>query len=109
MTPEPLPERALRRRHFAVLRYPLTVQGSDADDYHGEIVADPYRWLENTTAPETTAWIAAQNALTRTVLAGAGEAERAALTDLVAKLADYPRDGGPFERGGRSFQFHNSG
>jgi len=42
---------------------------------------------------ETTAWIAAQNALTRTVLAGAGDAERAALTQLVTNLADYPKYG----------------
>src|SRR5260221_12686859 len=93
----------------AVLSYPPTATGSGADDYHGEIIADPYRWLENTTAPESTAWIAAQNALTRTVLAGAGDAERAALTQLVTNLADYPKYGVPFERGGRWFQFRNSG
>jgi prolyl oligopeptidase len=92
-----------------VLSYPPTATGSDADDYHGEIVADPYRWLENTSSPETTAWIAAQNTLTRTVLSGAGEAERSALTELVTNLADYPRYGVPFERGGRWFQFRNSG
>ncbi|MGN6678341.1 MAG: hypothetical protein ACTHKL_11175, partial [Streptosporangiaceae bacterium] len=34
--------------------------GPETDDYHGETVADPYRWLENTNAPETAAWIAAQ-------------------------------------------------
>src|SRR5262245_21490797 len=93
----------------AVLSYPPTSTGSDADDYHGEIVADPYRWLEDTTTPETTAWITAQNALTRTVLAGVGQAERAALTELVTSLADYPRYGVPFERGGRWFQFRNAG
>src|SRR5260221_8865665 len=93
----------------AVLSYPPTATCSDADDYHGEILADPYRWLENTTAAETTAWIAAQNALARTVLAGAGDAERGALTQLVTNLADYPKYGVPFERGGRWFQFRNSG
>ena len=92
-----------------MLSYPPTPTGSDADDYHGEIVADPYRWLEDTTSLETTAWIAAQNALTRTMLAGAGRGERAALTELVTSLADYPRYGVPFERGGRWFQFRNSG
>jgi prolyl oligopeptidase len=92
-----------------VLNYPPTAMGSDADDYHGEIVADPYRWLENTSSPETTAWIAAQNILTRTVLSGAGETERSGLTELVTNLADYPRYGVPFERGGRWFQFRNSG
>jgi prolyl oligopeptidase len=92
-----------------VLSYPRTAMGPDADDYHGETVADPYRWLENTNAPETAAWIAEQNALTQSVLAGAGEADRAAFTDLLIRLADYPRYGVPFERGGRWFQFRNSG
>ena len=92
-----------------MLSYPPTAMGPEADDYHGETVADPYRWLENTNAPETATWIAAQNALTQTVLAAAGEAERAAFTSLLTTLADYPRYGVPFERGGRWFQFRNSG
>ena len=92
-----------------MLSYPPTAMGPDADDYHGEIVADPYRWLENTNAPETADWIAAQNALTQSVLADAGESDRAAFTDLLTKVADYPKYGVPFERGGRWFQFRNSG
>jgi prolyl oligopeptidase len=92
-----------------VLSYPPTAMGPDADDYHGEMIADPYRWLENTNAQETADWIAAQNALTQSVLAGAGESDRAAFTDLLTKVADYPKYGVPFERGGRWFQFRNSG
>ncbi len=38
------------------------------DTYFGTTVADPYRWLENVGAPETTGWFQAQNALTRSVL-----------------------------------------
>src|SRR5215472_10964563 len=81
--------------------------GHDGDDYHGEFVADPYRWLEETGSPETRAWIAAQNELTAGVLAG--RADLAGLTGLLTTLADYPRYGVPFERGGRWFQFRNSG
>jgi prolyl oligopeptidase len=81
--------------------------GSAGDDYHGELVADPYRWLEDTGSPETAAWIAAQNELTSGVLADS--ADRAALAGLLTRLADYPRYGVPFERGGRWFGFRNSG
>src|SRR5215813_7592358 len=81
--------------------------GHDGDDYYGEFVADPYRWLEETGSPETMAWISAQNELTAGVLAG--RADLAGLTGLLTTLADYPRYGVPFERGGRWFQFRNSG
>src|SRR6185369_10496255 len=38
------------------------------DDYHGRQIADPYRWLEDSAAPETQRFVAAQNAYTRSVL-----------------------------------------
>jgi prolyl oligopeptidase len=90
-----------------VLNYPPTALGTDADDYHGEIIADPYRWLEDTGGSEVTAWIAAQNALTQGWLAQC--TDRDAIRERLTKLADYPRHGVPFERGGRWFQFRNAG
>jgi prolyl oligopeptidase len=39
------------------------------DDYFGTKVVDPYRWLENTSDPEVTAWLKAQNDYTRALLA----------------------------------------
>jgi prolyl oligopeptidase len=90
-----------------MLRYPSTRASDQADDYHGEVVADPYRWLETTSDPETAAWIAAQNELTEAVL---GEvAERPAITSRLTDLASYARYGVPYERGGRWFQFRNDG
>jgi prolyl oligopeptidase len=38
------------------------------DDYHGLQIADAYRWLEDSTAPETRQFVAAQNTYTRSVL-----------------------------------------
>jgi prolyl oligopeptidase len=77
------------------------------DNYHGELVADPYRWLEDTDSPETRRWIEHQNELTEAFLAQEGTREviRARLTELW----DYPKFGVPFERGGRWFQERNSG
>jgi prolyl oligopeptidase len=38
------------------------------DDYHGQQIADPYRWLEDSTSPDTQQFVAAQNAYTRSLL-----------------------------------------
>lgn len=36
--------------------YPTARKDDVVDDYHGTPVADPYRWLEDTEAPDTRAW-----------------------------------------------------
>jgi len=91
----------------AKLHYPPTHTVAHVDDYHGTPVPDPYRWLEDLNAPETQAWIEAQNALTFDYLEQipAREKIRARLTELW----DFARFGAPFKRGGRIFQFRNSG
>ena len=38
------------------------------EDYFGVKVADPYRWLEETSSPAVVSWMKAQNDYTRTVL-----------------------------------------
>jgi prolyl oligopeptidase len=81
--------------------------GSDTDNYHGEQVPDPYRWLETTTDPETISWIAAQNEVTETFLAAIPVRDE--IRAQVTAMWDYPKLGVPFERGGRWFQFRNPG
>jgi prolyl oligopeptidase len=77
------------------------------DDYHGELVADPYRWLEDTNAPETKAWIDAENELTEEWLSRVPGREE--IRARLSELWDYPRLTAPFQRGGRWFQLRNSG
>ena len=54
---------------FAQSKLPNTPVREVTDDYFGAKVTDPYRWLENTSAPEVVAWMKAQNDYTRAVLA----------------------------------------
>ena len=71
------------------------------DTLHGVDVPDPYRWLEDQEAPETRAWIDAQNAHTDSVLGALPGRE--ALRTLAASVLDRETIGLPNERGGRYF------
>ena len=39
------------------LQYPDTKKVDQIDDYHGTIVLDPYRWLEDSNSEQTKEWI----------------------------------------------------
>jgi prolyl oligopeptidase len=87
--------------------YPESRKGSDADDYFGTRVPDPYRWMEDLDSKEVAAWITAQNAVTAAYL------ERLPIRDHLRKriteLWDYPKIGLPRREGGRYFYSRNSG
>jgi prolyl oligopeptidase len=89
------------------LNYPDTRQDDVVDQYHGEAIPDPYRWLEDADAPDTATWVAAQNAVTEAYLAA--RSVREDISSRLAALWDYPRHDLPFERGGRWFQTRNTG
>jgi prolyl oligopeptidase len=89
------------------LHYPATQRGPQVDDYHGTSVADPYRWLEDVDAPDTKAWIAAENAVTFAYLAGIPE--RDAIRRRLTAVWDYPRFGTPFKKHGEYFFYKNDG
>jgi prolyl oligopeptidase len=89
------------------LRYPETKPGAQVDDYHGTPVADPYRWLEDVDAPDTKAWVEAQNAVTFAYLAGIPERE--AIRRRLTAVWDYPRFGTPFKKHGEYFFYKNDG
>jgi prolyl oligopeptidase len=44
-------------------QYPSAARSDVADNYHGTVVPDPYRWLETANSPETTSWVAEQGQL----------------------------------------------
>ena len=71
------------------------------DTLHGVDVPDPYRWLEDQEAPETRAWIDAQNAYTDTVLGALPDRDR--LRAVAAAVLEREAVGLPNERGGRYF------
>jgi len=89
------------------LRYPAAPRGTQVDEAGGVRVADPYRPLENTTAPDTRNWVAAENALTESYLSKI--AKRAVIKELVLRAWDYPKVDPPFVGGERVFFYENGG
>ncbi len=79
------------------ITYPVTRKSEQVDDYHGQCIEDPFRWLEDDTSAETTAWVVAQNEVTAGYLSEIPyrDALRARLTALV----NYPRVSAPEVKG----------
>jgi prolyl oligopeptidase len=86
--------------------YPPARRMTLVETIHGVTVPDPYRWLEAAGSSETTAWVDAQNALTRSRLDGP---RRDDLVRRLRELYDYPRTLTFIARGGRYFFTHNPG
>ncbi len=89
------------------LEYPAARKTDVVDELHGTKVPDPYRWLEDDRSPETKQWVAAQNAVTESFLAGIPQ--RAEIRQRLTDLWNFERTGQPREYGGRWFFTHNTG
>jgi prolyl oligopeptidase len=89
------------------LTYPPTATVDVVDDYFGERVADPYRWLENDTSAATAAWVEAENLVTNQYLAKIPF--RGALLDRLTALTNYEKIGTPFKKHGRYYFYKNDG
>jgi prolyl oligopeptidase len=87
--------------------YPAARRSEQVDDYFGEKVADPYRWMEQTDSPETSAWVAAERAETAAALAKMPE--RVPIRSRLKALWNYPKFGLPEKRGARMFYTKNDG
>src|SRR6185437_532726 len=69
--------------------YPTTHRDAVVDDYFGTKVADPYRWLEDQSSPETARWVAAENKVTFDYLATIPL--RATFARELTRLTNVPR------------------
>jgi prolyl oligopeptidase len=74
---------------------------------HGEVIVDPYRWLEDSDAPETRSWVAAQNAYTRETLDSLPR--RAAIRARLDRMLHVGFAGAPQVRGARCFYLRRAG
>src|SRR5262245_27742665 len=89
------------------LRYPPTKKVDLVEDYHGTKVADPYRWMEDLDSKDVADWVASQNRVTESLLAGLPMREQ--FKRRITELWNYPKTGLPRREGGRLFYTRNSG
>ncbi|MEM7054820.1 MAG: S9 family peptidase, partial [Pseudomonadota bacterium] len=93
----------------SIWSYPQTETVDVVDDYHGEMVADPYRWLEDDVreSEDVAAWVTAQNEVTDGYL---NELDmRPYFTERLGELWNYERVGLPVKRGDLYFFSRNNG
>ena len=66
------------------LTYPETRKVDERDNYHGTLIADPYRWLEDDVreSKDVEAWVTAQNKVTFAFLEKIPEREAIRQLDL---------------------------
>lgn len=87
----------------ASLAYPETRRQAIVETIFGETVADPYRWLEDGSAPEVATWSKAQDAFARRYLDGLPGRR-----DLAARLGELiaaPWTSTPYVVAGRLFYY----
>jgi len=89
------------------LKYPETAKADTVDNYFGEEVKDPYRWLEDDRSSETAAWVKAQNDVTLSYLDNIPYRNR--IMERLEKLFNYERLGAPFKEGEYYYFYKNDG
>ncbi|WP_267923380.1 hypothetical protein [Nostoc mirabile] len=94
---------------MSTIAYPETKQVNVVEEHFGQMIADPYRWLENDVRndKEVAAWVESQNKVTNAhlnTLPG-----RDIFRDRLKQLYNYERFTFPVKKGGRYFYLHNSG
>ncbi|WP_395090769.1 prolyl oligopeptidase family protein [Vaginella massiliensis] len=88
-------------------KYPSTKKSKHTDEYFGEKVADPYRWLEDDLSAETKAWIEAENKLTFSYLDAIPLRDE--LKKQLTDIWNYEKVGTPFKEGNYTYYYKNDG
>jgi prolyl oligopeptidase len=87
--------------------YPQTGKVDQVDDYFGEKVADPNRWLEDDNSAETKKWVEEQNKVTFAFLEKIPYREK--IRQRIKEIYNYPRMSQPFRAGEYYFFYKNDG
>lgn len=87
--------------------YPETRKMEQWDDFFGEKVNDPYRWLEHDTAADTKDWVIRQNKVTNAYLDKIPF--RSQIKERLTELWNYEKFSAPFKEGKYTYYYKNNG
>ena len=90
-----------------VMKYPDTPKGTVVDEYFGEKVPAPYRWLEDDNSADTKKWVQDENAVTFGYLDKIPF--RAQLKKQITDIYNYEKISAPFVEGEFTYFFKNDG
>ena len=89
------------------VNYPATEKKDIIDNYFGEEVQDPFRWLEDDNSEATKGWVTLQNETTHAYLENIPF--RKNLKDRLQKLWNYEKITAPFKEGEYTYFYKNDG
>ncbi|MEX2514211.1 MAG: prolyl oligopeptidase family serine peptidase [Cyclobacteriaceae bacterium] len=89
------------------VEYPETKKSEHVENYWGEELPDPYRWLEDDYAADTKAWVADQNEVTFGYLEQIPFREK--IRSRMEEVWNYEKISAPFTRGNYTYYFKNDG
>ncbi|WP_129714181.1 prolyl oligopeptidase family protein [Pedobacter sp. SYP-B3415] len=89
------------------VQYPISKKTDQTDNYHGTVISDPYRWLEDDQAADTGEWVRAQNEVTENYLSKLPFRQQ--IHTRLTRLSDYPRESAPVVRGELVIYSKNTG
>lgn len=89
------------------VNYPATEKKDIIDNYFGEEVQDPFRWLEDDNSEATKGWVTLQNETTQAYLENIPF--RKNLKDRLRELWNYEKITAPFKEGEYTYFYKNDG
>ena len=90
-----------------ISKYPVSAKVDTVDNYFGEAVPDPYRWMENDTTKQVADWVTSQNDVTFGFLEKIPYREQ--IKKRLEALNNYEKVGSPFKRGDYIYFYKNEG
>ena len=87
--------------------YPETTKGKTIDNYFGNEVSDPYRWLEDDRSKQTENWVKSQNSVTLNYMSQIPYRDQ--IKERMTQLWNYEKYSSPTTHGEFDYFYKNDG